>query len=643
VTRPQWFSQPYPPDGASAAEGIRNQLGRPELDLLTILVREAAQNSWDARLENSTEPVELRLDLRRVGPAEIGNWREFLKRGAPTDAVQFPLRDALRGAELRIMEVSDRGTTGLGGPTRADLATGPERDFVSFVRNIGEPRDTALGGGTYGFGKGIFYLLSRCGAVLVHTRCCTDTGARETRLMGLSLWKSYVTDGSTGVRRYTGRHWWGDTTGKVVEPLVGDEAETTAKALGLREFGPEETGTAVVVVDPILDELEPAEAADYLADTVAWHLWPKMIRSGEGSPQMTFTVVCDGVAHPVPDPRETLPLNMFVAAYERMLGAEGKDLHCRQPKKYLGRLGLTKRILPGVEPSRASRMLDIEDLVHHVCLMRPAELVVTYHPGPKPPSKNLGYAGVFRGDIGMDDIFAKAEPPTHDAWNAQSLERPESTFVRTTFRRIEESLDNLLSLGGDIGGGTGNYALGAASSRFSRLVGGVWGIGGATDYAKPGSTVPRPQRGGDELRHDRGERGGNPEAETAGARGSTGRQGSHSSTVRRPRVQYVGEPYYDDRGEDVVLVQEFCLPVAGSQRVRADLAVTLPGVAGRETDPPLGAAMPALLGWEDARGRLHTGDQHLTEGGASVWKALVRPAPDTMTEINIKVEGVDPV
>ena len=38
VTTPRWLSQAYPPEGASAAEGIRNQLGRPELDLLTILV-----------------------------------------------------------------------------------------------------------------------------------------------------------------------------------------------------------------------------------------------------------------------------------------------------------------------------------------------------------------------------------------------------------------------------------------------------------------------------------------------------------------------------------------------------------------------------------------------------------------------------
>ena len=132
-------------------------VGRPELDLLTILVREAAQNSWDARLPSSSDPVDFRIDIRTVGPAHSGAWRELLIENAPDSVEQFPLRDTLRHGPIRLLSVSDRGTRGLGGPTRADSAVGKSRDFVSFIRNIGEPRDTALGGGTYGFGKGIFW------------------------------------------------------------------------------------------------------------------------------------------------------------------------------------------------------------------------------------------------------------------------------------------------------------------------------------------------------------------------------------------------------------------------------------------------------------------------------------------------------
>ncbi|CDR08041.1 hypothetical protein [Streptomyces iranensis] len=659
MTEPRWLSQPYPPEGASAAEGIRNQLGRPELDLLTILVRESAQNSWDARLMTSALPVDYRIDMWTVGPAHAAAWRELLLRGAPARAENFPLRESLRQNSVRVLAVSDRNTRGLGGPTRADDAVGSEHDFVSFVRNIGEPRDTALGGGTYGFGKGIFYLLSRPGTVVLHTRCRTSRGGYETRLIGCTLWKSYVTTEEQGDRRYTGRHWWGDTSGEVVEPLVGQEAEAAAHRLGLKPFGIEETGTTVVVIDPHLDDLEPSEAADYLAETVAWHLWPKMISIGDKPPAMSFSVTCHGVPQPVPDPRETRPLNMFVAAFEAMTGPEGSDLECMKPKRHLGRLGLVKRITPPLEPTRASRMLDIEDLVHHVCLMRPAELVVTYHPGPKPPSANQGYAGAFRADETMDETYARAEPPTHDAWNPQSLERPESTFVQTTFRRIAEALDRLLSLGGVARPGASNVALGAASSLFSGLVGGAWGIGGATAYSKPGSTAIRSSKQNESTAlptSDRPVRSAARSGTDRPALDDTGGQATFSADRRtfadatdnggagvlrgRPRVQYVGDPYYEDRGNTSVLVQEFRLPVPGLQRVRIDLAVTLPGSSGRETDPPLGATMPTLIGWESGEDLLDTSEACVMEGGELVRRALVRPAPDTMTEIGIKVEAV---
>ncbi|MEV6328349.1 hypothetical protein [Streptomyces sp. NPDC051909] len=644
MTEPRWFSQPYPPEGASAAEGIRNQLGRPELDLLTILVRESAQNSWDARSTTSADPVDYRIDVSTVGPAHIGTWRELLLSGAPAKAEEFPLRDTLRYGPVRLLSVSDRGTRGLGGPTRANDAVGTDRDFVSFIRNIGEPRDRALGGGTYGFGKGIFYLLSKPGTILVHTRCRTPQGELETRLIGCTLWKSHVAVQNGESRRFTGRHWWGAPSTDVIEPLTGTQADTVARRLGLRPFATEETGTTVVVIDPSLDELEPSEAADYLAETIAWHLWPKMVSTEGGNPAMRFSVTCDGVDHPVPDPRETAPLDMFVSAYEVMKGADGSDLQCFKPKRHLGRFGAVKRIRPPLEPSRAGRMLNIESLVHHVCLMRPAELVVTYRPGPKPPSENLAYAGVFRADESMDEVYAKAEPPTHDAWNPQSLERPESTYVHTTFRRIDEALDQLLSLGGGARAGSRSVALGAASTLFSGLVGGAWGIGGATAYSKPGSTATR--AGAQEIagKKKRATAGGI----TRGAWNASEGDGTFADAGetdapgrrRRPRVQYVGDPYFDDRDDVTVLVQEFRLPVSMPQRVHVDLAVALPGVGGRETDPPIGAHMPTLVGWEDTDGRLYTTETCVIEGGESVWRAVVQPAPDTMTEIGIRVEAV---
>ena len=237
--------------------------------------------------------------------------------------------------------------------------------------------------------------------------------------------------------------------------------------------------------------------------------------------------------------------------------------------------------------------MGIEGMVHHVCLMRPAELVVTYHVGPRPASEHVSYAGVFRAEVAMDEIYARAEPPTHDAWNPQSLDAPDSTFVRSTFQRIKESLEDLLDIGGGARPGSAQVALGAASGKFSSLVGGTWGIGGATDFGSTGDSgsgstavVPEPRGAGTGVPTDGpGGLADDPRHSGAGidsAAGSLPAQGAASpggSTGRRPRVEYVGDPYWDERSGVAVLVQPFRLPSAGPQRVHARLDVMLRGPA----------------------------------------------------------------
>ena len=48
---------------------------------------------------------------------------------------------------------------------------GEPRDFVDFVRNIGQPPDKDLGGGSFGYGKAAFYIASRARTILVDTLC----------------------------------------------------------------------------------------------------------------------------------------------------------------------------------------------------------------------------------------------------------------------------------------------------------------------------------------------------------------------------------------------------------------------------------------------------------------------------------------
>jgi hypothetical protein len=368
-----------------------------------------------------------------------------------------------------------------------------------------------------------------------------------------------------------------------------------------------------VVVDPILEDKNSQEAAEYLAETVAWHLWPKMLARENGRPAMRFAVRCNGVDVPVPDPESTRPLDLFVAAYRQLQGEDGRTLECRSPKKVLGRLGLVKTVAPALSPTAAGLTAGVDTLVHHVCLMRPAELVVTYHRGPKPPSELLAYAGVFRADQAMDDIYARAEPPTHDGWNPQSLQSPENTFVRTTFRRIQEALDGLLELGGSARGGSAALALGAASSHFASLVVGVDGLGGATDFGSSRT----------------------PATDSDAPKGGRHKKGNPHPVRAKPAIEYVDDPYLDQFNGETVVVQAFRLPLEGDHDVNASVAV-LAGSGARETDPPVGADQPVVLGWQSRDGQFVSDrSPRLVGGDGTIWRVLVRPAHDTMTEVLI--------
>jgi len=103
----------------------------------------------------------------------------------------------------------------------------------------------------------------------------------------------------------------------------------------------------------------------------------------------------------------------------------------------------------------------------------------------------------------------------------------------------------------------------------------------------------------------------------------------------------VGEPEPEDLWGNAVVVQKFRLPVAVPQRVRAEVAVALASDGGIETDPPAGAERPGLVGWQDPGGELYQTPSFVIEGGnGQIWKAVVKPAPDTMTDIMLFTEGV---
>lgn len=440
------YSEPYNATGGLAAIGVLNQLGRPDTEPLEVLVREAVQNCWDAKRPDSAR-IRVTIGRSTLDQAGVSFLRSHVLVNPP---LGLALDDEMREG-MHTLYFADFGTHGLAGPTRADRPGAP-RDFVDFVRNIGQPPDKDFGGGSFGYGKAAFYIASAARTVIIDSLCRTDDGRLERRLLGCALGKTFDVEGVP----FTGRHWWGRMENGVPEPVTGRNAEEIAAALGLPpRNSADDLGTTVLIIAPSIT-IETGDGTDatmdFIAEAIAWNFWPRMIDTAGGAQStMKFSISDNGKKVRIPTPRTHPQLRGFVEAMDRlrqepdasltdefMIDSEVRSL---RPARKLGRLVIKKdpvapadlpdRPVPlGARRTRAS--------VHHIALMRAPELVVTYMEGPIPLAARMGYAGVFKSALDMDEAFKAAEPPTHDDWVARSVvDRHARSFVNIGLERIQ--------------------------------------------------------------------------------------------------------------------------------------------------------------------------------------------------------------
>lgn len=430
---PRWWSQKFAPEGSQTATGILRQLGLTGLDLVSILVRESVQNSWDARVAGRDGPIRVTFSLDRIGNRAV-TWRQHLigDSGSGPNLGDTPSLKSCLTSNDYILTISDRGTSGLGGPLRGNQVPKPGEvpNFAQFIRNVGEPRDQELGGGTYGFGKSIHYAFSQCSTILVRTRCEPDK-THPHRLMAAAL--GDVTE--IGAERYTGRHWWGlIADDDVPDPILGEDVARYSELLQLPDDDPD-SGTDIMVIAPRMklgdDEsvIAPTELGRRIAAAVVWNFWPKF-GSASRARAVDFTVLVDGVPIPLPRIEELPVLADFSSCLDeiRENGTNGSGVQTRASAPHIvGSLVLRrtrgdfprKRDIP--EHGYVLDYKPISAPIGYVCRMRAAELVVDYLKTTPHSLDGIGYVGVYRASEQADRHFAMSEPPTHDSWQLASL------------------------------------------------------------------------------------------------------------------------------------------------------------------------------------------------------------------------------
>uniref|UniRef100_UPI0035AFD252 hypothetical protein n=1 Tax=Paenirhodobacter enshiensis TaxID=1105367 RepID=UPI0035AFD252 len=443
-------SERFARTGNIAGEGFRRLLGRPALGLLQTVVREALQNSIDAAPEGNA--VEILLRFRTLDGGTLQTLRERVFNVLPPDEADpaseadggTNLRRLLAGDRVSVLEIADFNTSGLAGPTRADVAAGDDPlDFVNFLRNVGAARDTHQGGGTYGYGKTSLYALSRVSTILADTWTTCD-GKPVRRVMGCHLGDAFEADLDGKRRRFTGRHWWGRDDGEGgVDPVEGDDAIELAKALGLPERAGGRTGTTIAIIAPHLDPEEDLLRAE-LVETVLLNFWPRMCEFTPAARRVVVRLEVEGRWIEIPPPEAYPPLDLYARALRNVHGSgvgEVRTVRSARPAADLGRLSIVRGLRAPRHVLALKNGNPILGQAHSIALMRPVELVVRYLPGEAFPDKRFEWAGVFicSDDAEIEKAFASAEPPAHDDWSPDMLPKGRTkTFVNVALRELKE-------------------------------------------------------------------------------------------------------------------------------------------------------------------------------------------------------------
>ncbi|MCI4013010.1 hypothetical protein [Brevibacterium sp. ZH18] len=481
------YSEPVPPTGAIDASAAKRAIGKPKAEFWDVLFKEAVQNSWDARIGPK---ISFEAHIRSFSSEEQSILRDLVFRDVG-GKVNSDLRDVLSREESTVLILQDRETRGLGGPTDASAALSEQirSDFRNFIFDIGRDSRRAVGGGTYGFGKGILYEASSISTCLVYSQFEDTGGELNSRFIAASVTEQHEEND----RRFTGRQWWGRVVAsgdlRRVEPIEGEAARWLAEQIGL-ELPHGVTGTSIGIMSPKESATtstaeSKSDIARALTKAIKKWAWPHLVALDD-SCTIDFSVVEDSlpVKVSIDDDAEYGP---FAEAYRSILMRQAKfdyeppftlavhRIPTDPAKNQTGWLGLKNIFVEGETPP----------LNNKIALMRGPKFVVDYM-AVRPHEHGTPRVGVFLADPTeeVELAFAKSEPVTHDKWAREP--------GRARIRPIAWTLDDIAKVTGpkqklESPNGPGEGSVGVA--RISRLLGtsliGLTGSGAEEPHLAP--------------------------------------------------------------------------------------------------------------------------------------------------------------
>ncbi len=470
------------------AESILKVIGNPALPLLDILLRESIQNSLDAGKNN--KPINVDFDYIEYGVKKTLTERLSEILGNDKHGVNRRLADRIKLSNMGILTIRDIGTTGLDGPTAKDdklWDKAERRNFFNLVFNIGRNHGTSGAGGSFGFGKTIFFKAAESGLILYYSKCLNSAKKEEHRLMFCMISAEEQKKG-----RNTGIIWWGGehyTFEKSINirPLTGSSASRILKILDIKPFDHLETGTLIGIVCPRKDLIntEGDEVQDLSSNfsnqlsnelskkIIKWY-WSRMLTSDKSK----LKVRINEVQLDASKKRILNPYGLLLKAAEKLNKVDSEELILEKysylnnevveyndnanlislipikstgPTAFIGTLALME--VP------ASMSNDDDEFNNVIAMIRKPLMVVYYSPIIEIHSSDNKLIGVFlvnssfqakrnnsdEFSYSIDDAFRLCEDPAHNTWNSESLDPTKDKYFRSYInvakRRIKKHLE----------------------------------------------------------------------------------------------------------------------------------------------------------------------------------------------------------
>lgn len=230
-------------NGSSVLRSLQNNY-MPNTDLF---VRESIQNSLDAAADDDSSSF-VSVDFS-TGEFVSSNFSSILT------GVSDKLNNDFGGIQY-YLSVRDTNTVGLTGPLTHDSVNDASKfgNFVKLVYEISKPQEQENSGGSWGYGKTIYFRMG-IGTVIYYSRIKNKKTKFEERLVITHVEKvedEGILPKTNNIK--TGIAWWGKKSGENrTEPITdSNEIKEILDIFKIRPYEGNQTGTQIII--PYIDK-----------------------------------------------------------------------------------------------------------------------------------------------------------------------------------------------------------------------------------------------------------------------------------------------------------------------------------------------------------------------------------------------------